>query len=58
MKLALCKAYLLLKNKKAQAMSEYALILALIAIVAVATITILGTTLQSTYQSIIDSFGS
>ena len=58
MKLKLTQLYLLLKDKKAQAMSEYALILALIAIVAIATITLLGTTLRDTFQSIVDSFGS
>ena len=54
----LFKAYTMLKEKRAQAMSEYALILALIAIVAIATITLLGTTLKDTFQSIVDSFSS
>lgn len=45
-----------LVSKKAQAMSEYALILALIAIVAIGTVTLLGTTLKDTFQSIVDAF--
>lgn len=56
MKLQLCKIYLRLTEKKAQAMSEYALILALIAIVAIVTVTLLGTTLRTAFQEIVDSF--
>ncbi|MDP4008598.1 MAG: Flp family type IVb pilin [Candidatus Peregrinibacteria bacterium] len=58
MKLQLCTLYLRLMDKKAQAMSEYALILALIAVIAVVTVTLLGTTLRTTFQNIVDSFGS
>jgi|GEM_PF-5059059 len=58
MKKFLTSAYLILIEKRAQAMSEYALILALIAIVAIATITLLGTTLRDTFQAIVDSFSS
>lgn len=58
MKNSLFKVYTLLHQKKAQAMSEYALILALIAIVAITTITLLGSTLKETFQSIVDSFSS
>ena len=56
MKLQLCKIYLALTEKKAQAMSEYALILALIAVVVVAVVTLLGTTIQGAFQDIVDSF--
>lgn len=56
MKLELSKMYLKLAEKKAQAMSEYALILALIAVVAVTVVALLGTTIQDAFQSIVDSF--
>lgn len=56
MKLQLCKIYLRLTEKKAQAMSEYALILALVAVVTVAVVTLLGTTIRTAFQSIVDSF--
>lgn len=45
-------------QKKAQAMSEYALILALIAVVVISTVTLLGTTLRDTFQNVVDSFGA
>ena len=56
MKTGLCKLYLRLTEKKAQAMSEYALILSLVAVVTVLVVTTLGTTIRTAFQSIIDSF--
>lgn len=56
MKLQLCKIYLRLADKKAQAMSEYALILSLVAVVSVIIITTLGTTIRTAFTAIVDSF--
>lgn len=43
------------RKNPAQTLSEYALILALIAIVAVTVMTSLGTKIKSTFQSVVDS---
>lgn len=56
MKLQLCKIYLLLADKKAQAMSEYALILALIAVVSVIVMQTLGTKITAAFQEMVDAF--
>lgn len=53
MKLQLCKIYLRLADKKAQAMSEYALILALVAVVTVTVVGLLGTKITAAFQAMV-----
>jgi len=42
-------------DEKGQSMSEYGLILALVAVVAIATLTVLGTNIMEMFQNIADS---
>lgn len=45
----------LINDESGQGMVEYGLILALIAVVVIATLTILGTNIEGIFQDIIDS---
>ena len=44
------------KDKSGQTMTEYALILAVIAVAVIAVMTTMGDKVKATFQSIIDSF--
>ena len=51
------RAYIALKDRsEGQAMVEYALILALVSVVAIGVLTTLGTDVNQTFQSIVDAF--
>ncbi|KKP36694.1 MAG: hypothetical protein UR28_C0039G0005 [Candidatus Peregrinibacteria bacterium GW2011_GWF2_33_10] len=58
MKLFLSNVSKLLKDESGQTLSEYALILALIALVVVAVATALGDKIKAIFQKVIDSLGS
>jgi len=45
------------KNESGQTLTEYALILAVIAIAAVAVMTLLGEQLSAVFQSVVDTLG-
>ena len=45
-------------NQSGQTMTEYALILAVVAVAVIAIMTTMGDTIGETFQSVIDSFGS
>lgn len=46
------------KNNPAQTLSEYALILALIAIVSITVMTSLGTKIKDTFQNVVNSLST
>ena len=51
------RAYVALKTRsEGQAMVEYALILALVSVVAIGTLETLGTDVDQTFQSIVEAF--
>jgi len=51
------RAIIALKNRsEGQAMVEYALILALVSVVAITVLTTLGSSVNQTFQSIVDAF--
>ena len=49
------KVHCSLKSEKGQGMVEYALILALVAVVAIALLTEIGTQIQGTFTSVVNS---
>jgi len=46
----------MMKDEKGQALAEYGLILALIAVICIGALTLLGTNVQAALQSIADAF--